>query len=238
MSVTDETNDFIEPCFLNRSAWINTPPSDNIEKIARYLCHQVAKMPLDLTSHAQRIALYRHQDDAENTYAALLDLFLVLGDKGQPLRQRLLQQTASVITAENYNFLSSTLPAALVITHNTPLSHLSVLSLERTREKEIIQKTDDKASQKKETPLLIARDLLNSGQISQALSILESALLTTPDNSDISNELLQIYRHTHDRSGCMQMLDKLSSSPLAGREQWAELIITLDQNGTGSSLSA
>jgi len=85
---------------------------------------------------------------------------------------------------------------------------------------------------------LIVRDLLNSGQISQAQSILESALLAEPDNDDISDELLQIYRHTHDRSSCIQMLEKLSSSPLAGREKWIELMITLDQGSTESSFSA
>ncbi|MCF6322890.1 MAG: hypothetical protein L3J89_00965 [Gammaproteobacteria bacterium] len=237
-SVTDEINDFIEPCFLNSTRWINTPANNNIEKIAHYLSHQISRMPQDLTSHAQRISLYLREGDTENTYAALLDLFLVLGNKGLPLRKRLLQQAVSVITAENYGFLSSTLPTALVITCNTPLSHLSALSLGRTSEKKIIRKTSDEQSQKKESPLLIVRDLLNSGQISQAQSILESALLTEPDNDDISDELLQIYRHTHDRSGCIQMLKKLSSSPLAGREKWTELIITLDQDSMKSSLSA
>ncbi len=237
-SATDEINDFIEPCFLNSNRWINTPVNNNIAKIAHYLSHKISKIPLDLTSHAQRISLYRHQDDAESTYAALLDLFLVLGNKGLPLRKRLLRQAASVISAENYGFLSSTLPTALVITCNTPLPHLSALSLGRTREKEIIRKTDDEQSKKKEAPLLIVRDLLNSGQISQAQSILELALLAAPDNNDLSNELLQIYHHTHDRSGCIQMLKKLSSAALAGREKWAELIITLDQDSTERSLSA
>ncbi|MBL1259772.1 MAG: hypothetical protein COB33_004470 [Thiotrichaceae bacterium] len=238
ISITDKINDFIEPCFLDSSPWLNSPTNNSIYKIAHYLSHRVSKRPQDLTSHAQRISIYRHQNDPENTYAALLDLFLVLGDKGLPLRKRLLRQAASVITIENYGFLSSTLPTALVVTCNTPLPHLSALSLGRTTEKEIIRKIDGEQSQKKEAPLLIACDLLNSGQISPAQSILESALLAAPDNNDLSRELLQIYRHTYDRSGCIQMLKKLSSSPLADREKWVELIITLDKGSTESSLSA
>jgi len=231
-------NDFIEPCFFNKEHWIKSPPSHDVETIADYLAHQVSKKPLDLTSHLQRFSLHRHHKHAEKTYAALLDLFVVLGNKGLPLRQRLLLQASRVISREHYHFLLSTLPDALAVTSDTPLHHLAVLSMGRMQEKESVQQAHPADAQDNETPLQIARDLLNSGQINQAQEILESALLATPEDQDISCELLQIYRHTQNRESCIQMLKQLSSERLAAREQWVELIITLDQGFTESSLSA
>ena len=105
-------------------------------------------------------------------------------------------------------------------------------------EKEIVQQVRSTNAPNNETPLQIAQDLLNSGQVSQAQEILESALLITPDHHEISYELLQIYRHTQDRESCIQMLKKLSAEKLAARDQWVELIITLDQHYAESSLSA
>jgi len=163
---------------------------------------------------------------------------MVLGNKGLPLRQRLLRQASHVISRENHHFLLSIFPNALAVTCDTPLHHLAVLSMGRMVEKEIVQQVRAADALENETPIQIARDLLNSGQIIQAQEILESALLVAPDHQDISCELLQIYRHTQDRESCIQMLKKLSSETLAAREQWVELIITLDQGFEESSLSA
>jgi len=233
-----EINDFIAPCFCNKAHWIKSPPSHDVEIIADYLDHQVSKKPFDLTSHLQRFSLHRYHKHPEKTYAALLDLFIVLGNKGRPLRERLLRQASRVIAREHYHFLLAALPDVLSVTCDTPLHHLSVLSMGRMVEKEIVQQVRSADVPNNETPLQVALDLLNSGQIRQAQEVLESALLVTPDHYDVSYELLQIYRHTQDRESCIQMLKELSSENLAARDQWVELIITLDQCFTESSLSA
>lgn len=236
--INQEINDFIAPCFCNKEHWIKSPPNHDVEIIADYLDHQVSKKPFDLTSHLQRFSLHRYHKHPEKTYAALLDLFIVLGNKGLPLRQRLLCQASRVIAREHYHFLSATLPDVFSVTCDTPLHHLSVLSMGRMLEKEIVQQVCSADVPNNETPLQIAQDLLNSGQIRQAQEILESALLVTPDHHDTSYELLQIYHHTQDRESCIQMLKKLSAEKLAAREQWVDLIITLDQHFAESSLSA
>lgn len=234
----EKLDEFIEPCFLDTHLWIKEPPTNNVNKIADYLSHRVSKIPLDLTSHAQRIRLYLALKDSNATYAALLDLFIVLGSNGTLLRKRLLHQASQVISTENYEFISLIPVDAAVISSDTPLSHLAVLSLGRTMEKKVIRKIDNEIPEKTEDPVVTAKDLINSGQIEQARSLLESTLINEPEHAGASEELLQIYRHTHDRDSCVRMLKKLSSSSFAAHDQWVELIITLDQHTTERSLSA
>ncbi len=234
----EKLDEFIEPCFLGTHLWIKEPPTNNVNKIADYLSHRVSKIPLDLTSHAQRIRLYLALKDSDATYAALLDLFIVLGSNGALLRKRLLHQASQVISTENYQFVSLMPSGVSPISSDTPLSHLAVLSLSRTTENKIIRKIDNEIPEKTEDAVVTAKDLINSGQIEQARSLLESILIKEPERTDASEELLQIYRHTHDRDSCVSMLKKLSSSSFAAHDQWVELIITLDQHATERSLSA
>ncbi len=234
----EKLDEFVEPCFLGTHLWIKKLPSNNINKISDYLSHRVSKIPLDLTSHAQRIRLYLALKDSDATYAALLDLFLILGSNGALLRKRLLHQASQVISTENYAFLSLIPVGVPTLSSDTPLSHLAVLSLSRTAENKIIRKIDNEIPEETEDAVVTAKDLINSGQIEQARSLLESTLINEPERADASEELLQIYRHTHDRDSCVRMLKKLSSSSFAAHDQWVELIITLDQHTTERSLSA
>jgi len=233
-----EIDDFIEPCFLDKRHWIKSPPTDYAQKTSTYLLHQIARRPFDLVSHTQRVCLYRDLGDAEGIYGALLDLFIVLGDKGQALRQRLLQQSAFILTAENYEILSDALSKALTVSARTAQSHHSALSFNKTEDTKVIRKVDQTPDEKEEEPLLVATDLLNSGQVEQAQAILEASLLANPEIHAISEELLHIYRHTNNRDGCIQMLKRLASSQLAARDQWLELVITLDQYNDEESISA
>lgn len=52
------------------------------DAIVDYLAHRVARMPLDLHAHVQRIILGARLQDRAGAYAALVDLFLALADKG------------------------------------------------------------------------------------------------------------------------------------------------------------
>ncbi len=236
--LNNEINDFIEPCFLDKDDWIKSPPVNYAQKTSAYLSHQVAREPHDLTSHTQRICLYRDLGDADGIYGALLDLFITLGDKGAALRQRLLQQSAFILTAENYEVLSNILNGTLPVSAQTLSSHHSMLSFNRMSNQEVIRKIENPSIKQEESPLLIARDLLNSGLIEQAQSLLETTLFATPEDEAISEELMQIYRHTNNRDGCVQLLKKLASSQLALRDQWVELILTLDQTNHKESISA
>lgn len=225
-----EDDEFIEPCFLDRSDWIKSPPFFCTQKISEYLTHLVSRSPLDLTSHTQRIRLYRDLGDAEGIYGALLDLFIALGDKGLQLRKRLLQQTIFSLHPEHYEALSHALENRLTDSRLLPSSPYAVLSGAAGGEAQLVRQIQDSDNIHQEAPLEIAGDLLNSGLIQQAQSVLEEALLATPQHEKISLELLQIYRYTNNRNDCITMFNRLEEAPLAAHEQWAELILTLDQD--------
>lgn len=220
-------NELIEPCFLDRSDWLTRPPVHSRKKIAQYLTHLITRAPVDLTSHTHRVTLHRIEGDANSTYGALLDLFTVLGDKGEALRRRLLNAAAAVLTSEQLSLLTT------VIDQNDtlpPYSPHAVLSNPTTNSGDLIRQTQESSDKSDEDPLQIAGDLLNSGQVDAAQRLLEETLLASPQREDISNELLQIYHHTSNRDACINMLQQLEDRPMAAQERWVALILTLDQH--------
>jgi hypothetical protein len=60
-----------------------------VKETKAHLAHTIARRPKDLRLHVERILLYAESGDP-NIIGALGDLFLVLGDKGLPLRRRML----------------------------------------------------------------------------------------------------------------------------------------------------
>lgn len=225
----NENEEFIEPCFIDRSHWIKSPTVSYSHKTAEYLTHLVSRTPVDLISHTQRICLYRELENADATYGALLDLFISLGENGQALRRRLLQQAAHIISQEHYEILFLALKNKIVASDHVPVSHHAVLSSGMAGKPLLLQHHQNPKTLPEEDPAQLAADLLNSGQILRAQDILEQALLATPWRSDLSEELLQIYRHTNNRDDCILMLQQLKSTSFTAQGEWAELILTLDQ---------
>ena len=69
------------------------------------LSYSVARSPGDLISHTRRILLSKARGDADQTFGALVDLFIAVGPKGQSLRRNMLQRCLDVITAEQQAWL-------------------------------------------------------------------------------------------------------------------------------------
>ncbi len=54
-----------------------------------HLAYSVARTPSDLTAHTRRVLLCLSQGDPLPLFGSLADLFIALGERGAPLRQRL-----------------------------------------------------------------------------------------------------------------------------------------------------
>jgi len=163
-------------------------------RVGAYLAHQVARKPGDLTRHAQRIALHQTQGEADQLYAALVDLFIALGHKGFDLKRRLLAQATPGLPAEKAGLLTTHLQTGLPRHHGLGDVPGSVLgqairgSLEFTRRV---------ATTREGRPALQeARELMQDGLVEQAQEVLESALAQTPSDRALIKELLAIYRAT------------------------------------------
>lgn len=80
-----------------------------------FLARKVAAHPRDLVNHVRRILLARRHNDAEETFAALFDLFVATGASGLSLRQRLLSRCSPMLDSKNVIFLQSVLAGGLLV---------------------------------------------------------------------------------------------------------------------------
>ena len=183
-------------------------PLPDGHNLAVFLAHRVKRDPGDLKVHLQRIGLHLEQADEEALYGALLDLFLVLGRNGQALRKRMLHQAIGRLTLEHSVSLREHLEPGLHPGDLVLPGRFSILSTGLTGDCVVITRNEKKNQRTREF-LEEVRDLIDSGQITEAQSALEEALLEDPGNTQLSAELLDLYAHTRDSSGFLSMLERL-----------------------------
>ena len=74
---------------------INLPKVWRDRRTTDYLAHCVARNPKDLRAHARRIAVHNALGEEMDLAAAIVDLFIVLGNRGASLKRLLLERHAS-----------------------------------------------------------------------------------------------------------------------------------------------
>mgnify|MGYP006929323918 CR=1 FL=1 len=87
----------------------------------------VASEPNNLRSHVQRVYLSILCHDAAELPGALSDLFLILGNKGLPLRKRLIEQAAPLLRQDDmalFQQLNESEEMDLLLQLNSPRSVL------------------------------------------------------------------------------------------------------------------
>ena len=93
-----------------------------------FLARKVAARPRDLVNHARRIFLARRQNDAEETFAALFDLFVATGANGLGLRQRLLRRCTPLLDSNSLEFLQAGLANGLTENSEWPCAESMLAS--------------------------------------------------------------------------------------------------------------
>lgn len=176
---------------------------------ADQLVQAVSRTPTDLTCHTRRIFHAYEQADGEALYGALLDLFLTLGGRGHSLRARLLAGVRNRLAPEHGQVLRQWLrtgrrPVEL------PFSPESVLSEGIEGEVELIGSRQESAAPARD-PLQEARECIEYCQLDQARDLLERAVLEQPHRAELHEELLGIYRATHDRGRYQAMRERLAA---------------------------
>lgn len=91
-------------------------PRDGDEAMRVYLARRIAARPKDLRSHTRRVLLSHSLGDAEEAFAALVDLSIATGAKGAALKRRLVRICAPLLTSAQRRLLEEDgiagLPAA------------------------------------------------------------------------------------------------------------------------------
>ncbi len=119
---------YAEPAFLFGTACQQSRSTDWQHKVSRFLAHEVARAPSNLNIHVQRILFAIKYRRVSDIYGAVLDLFIVLGDKGYALRGRMLSIARELLEEEYIRFLSNALRNQLKATDIFPGHAVSVLN--------------------------------------------------------------------------------------------------------------
>ncbi len=202
--------DFAEPAFLiEESPELDPLCPGTADDIADYLAYSVAAAPDNLLRHTQRIFHHYRLNDYDGLYAALLDLFVALGQRGHELRRRLLNGARTRLRRDCYACLDHWLRSELVPHWNElPLVNRSVLTPGIVGLLDLVRVSVDTSDEDRD-PLVEAREHIEYSQLDQARAVLEEALSRQPDRTDLQAELLLLYRATGDLDNFLRIRKKL-----------------------------
>ena len=181
------------------------------------LAMKVSRKPNDLLAHLRRIYFcYEHELSAP-LYAALLDLLIVLDDKGHDLRRRLLAGCRSQLNDQQ-------LLALNVVCHGLQNIQGNRFSLFT---KGLIGKTQlvevKKLVQAQQDALILAKDYIEYSQLDEAMSILEQAIELEPDRDDIQRLLLELYQSTWSEERFFKQFHGMSAKGVSTITDWQKL---------------
>lgn len=181
-------------------AKLRPPANAGPKDVYAYLTRQVCRWPDKLQFHVCRIQAAASLDQ-EAVYAALLDLFWVLGEKGQSLKQRVVGWAQRRLAADRLAVLQACLTGSLKV-RQLPFSPRSVLHGGMWGEEVDLSSTE--VTETRKDPLVVARLCLELGQLDQAQEILTGQLKAKPDCLEVKQALLEIYLATQNAEGFRQ----------------------------------
>jgi hypothetical protein len=212
-----------EPIFwIHQQRHLKLPESAPPQQVAQYLAHRIARNPADLRSHTQRILLHIRYHESERVYGALLDLFIALGSWGLEIRGRLLRCAERLLSQSVYSALRQHLESGVRPTDCLPTTPWSVLSKGITGSEPLVRAIL-REQREQTTALQEARELIVSGQITEAQRMLEQALLADPDDEELGLELLELYQHNRDMHALETMRRRLSERSERTAQAWAAM---------------
>ncbi len=217
-----------EICFAANEDWIRKPPLAERAAID-FLAHRIARSPHELLLHVQRIRLQCRRSATDDVYGALLDLFIVLGDKGLPLRRRLLKSVGRLLREDQRSILIAGLRRGIRASDPVPHSIHSRLTGGLSGTVQLVEALHLSSVERSVDPVIEARDLLDCSQIDAARYLLEQHLLQAPQRAELSQELLAIYRHTRNYRDFKRLYAQLKEQALAARDDWEALSRQFEQ---------
>ncbi|MCG8017648.1 MAG: hypothetical protein JAY97_15650 [Candidatus Thiodiazotropha sp. 'RUGA'] len=163
----------------------------------------------------------------------MLDLFLVLGDKGESLRKGLLRKAKTILDRDLFELFVKNLKQGLQKNHPYPISQHSVLANFFDGGLSLIDvdpKSDEQPGRGVD-PLELAQEELTFGEVAVAQEILENALLSSPERMSLHFGLLEIYQHTHSLSDLLMMQDRLGERIKVAETAWMKTRRYLESQG-------
>jgi len=191
--------------------------------ISAHLSHKVTRNKKDLRSHSERIYLFIKHRDAVALYGALVDLFLVLGSSGIALRKRVLLNARFLLSNHELHILRQSLLLGLTTEVGLPSAGQALLTHGLTSvNRQFIQKHN--AGTGTEMSLIEeAMSYIEYGQLEQAQSILQGAIVDNPSQLELHDSLLEILQKTGDKEQFSSSYRRLLGHAIILPPQWQEM---------------
>lgn len=214
--------EFDEPAFGFEDSTRLRPSSRwTTDVVGGFLARAIARDPTNLRMHVQRVTLWTASHRREETFGALVDLFVALGERGNALRTRLLASAPADLDPGQRSFLEGRLATGLSAVDRHPPAPASILTRAVTGALDTVARIGDTEPEPATDPLAEARDYLAEGNVERARELLESALRAQPERAEVADELLTIYRHSAD-AGALRALRRELGDRLADPIAWNE----------------
>ena len=190
------------------------------DEILKDLVYTIIKQPRNLLTHLQRITLCYEKNNETQLSAALMDLFVVLEEAGDAIKQRMLVGARKHLSTPLFEQLQAHLNASQLIQGNI----YTVLSSGRESNNNLVLvQHNDSDKNEKHDPLQIARDYIEYSQLEDAVKVLESAILEMPQRSELHADLIELYQSTNNQDGFNKMQLALANINHPMQMQWDAL---------------
>lgn len=191
-----------DPCFAKPAAsGLVYPEKWQDASLLIHLAYAVTRQPNNLHCHVRRIRAAAALALPEALAEAMTDLFIVLGDKGRDLREGMLKDWGERLPAEHLARLERALPAAIEANEPLPV-HARLTKGHAGRSGFVVRseaEQDGIPAGKQNVPAFLdtIRDLIDSGHLDEACTLLENELsrAETALWQEGAPELARLYRY-------------------------------------------
>jgi hypothetical protein len=203
----------ILPCFSTLHSY---------NSFSKYLINKVRRNPRDLRAHVQRTFLLLAKGDIEALYGALIDLFIILGDRGIELRKNLVTRSKPILKNHQYEFLMAHMESGLDTNEPLPINTFSSLSKGQAGTSNIVRPKHSNFNASSTSPVELAKQQILQKDWFTAMVILENALQQDPGDVAVCRQLLDLYKQQNTRETFYRTYSTHIGRRLALPEAWRE----------------
>lgn len=190
----ENLDDFIEPVFylgLNKDRRL--PAGINPVHAYNSFEYKLKQKPNDLSCHLQRIQFSISDKNRDELFASICDLFIVLGNQGLALRQRLLNTCRKVLNQKQIELLETHLAEEPL---DADIKLLPDNCFFKKEAVELIEQATElnHESRENEDVLYIAESYIENSQFDTALEYMQEHLDQKPKNKALTLKLISLYK--------------------------------------------
>ena len=215
-------SDLVEPIFyfgLKKSRKI--PGYIKPERAFNCFEYSLKLNPNNLSCHLQRIQFSMSEKNRDELFAAICDLFIILGPLGLPLRQRLFAYCKNRLDQNQTEILSSFL-VEKHLTSNTASLPDNCFFKKRPVELTALSDCSGPDSQEPEDVLHVAESYIENSQFDTALEYMLTHLEQNPENEELTVKLLGLYKALGYRDEFQRAYNKFSNHS-ATSQYWDDM---------------